>query len=273
MHSTPDARAPEDPSAAPTLTIGPGEVHLWRWVATAEVTRIGAPLLSAAERRRAARFSTLVLEQNYVAAKGLSRHMLGLYLGRPGGEIAIEDDAKGKPRVAVAHLSSAPLHFNITHSGDLLLLAVARDMEVGVDVEQVRSLGDPERDALDLARQCCTSAEVMQLAALPASARPRAFACIWTRKEAVGKACGEGLGLNFRSFAVPYPEQNGTATVPAGPGRPAHGWTVTALDVGHGCEGALASERPPAKLLFGAGVPKTAAAAQATLSAEPWAAP
>lgn len=270
MHSSPDAKAPEDPPSAPVLAIGPGEVHLWRWVATAEVTRIGAPLLSAAERRRAARFATVALEQNYVAARGLSRHMLGLYLGQRGDKIAVEDDAKGKPRVAVAHLPSAPLSFNVTHSGDLLLLAVARDMEVGVDVEQVRSLGERDHDALDLARECCTPAEVARLAALPPAQRPRAFASIWTRKEAVGKACGEGLGLNFRSFAVPYPETSGTALVPAGPGRPAHGWAITALDVGHGCEGALATAHPPSRLLFGSGVPASVAAAQAGLSAEPW---
>ncbi len=267
MHGFPDSRAPD---GAPGLAMIPGEVHLWRWIATPDVTQIGAPLLSAPERRRAARFQTVALEQNYVAARGLSRHMLGLYLGCPGDKLSIEEDAKGKPRLAVPHLPFTPLEFNVTHSGNIVLFAVALDMEVGVDVEQVRPLGERDGDALDLARQSCTSTEVMALAALRPSERPRAFARIWTCKEAVGKACGEGLGMDFRTFAVPFPETEGPAHVPAAPGRPAHAWHVTALPVGLGCEAALASTRPPAQILFGSGVPRSIAEAHAQLSAAHW---
>lgn len=270
MHSIPDPQRAKSASHGPGIPVGEGEAHVWRFLATPEVTRVGAPLLSAAERQRASRFATVALEQNYVALRGLTRHMLGLYLGHPGEQIAVEEDAKGKPHLAVPHLPAAPLAFNITHSGNLLLFAVARGMEVGVDVEQVRSLGERERDALDLARQSCTAAEVAALTALPPAGRPQAFAAIWTRKEAVGKACGEGLGLNFRSFCVPFPETSGTALVPSAPGRPAHAWTVTALDIGHGCVAALASAKPPAALLFGTDLPATAAEVRRRLSPEPW---
>lgn len=267
LHGFPD---PPTPDGASSLPMAAGEVHLWLWIATADVTQIGARLLSAAERRRAAQFQTLALEQHYVAARGLSRHMLGLYLGAPGDKLAIEEDAKGKPRLAVPHLADAPLTFNVTHAGDIVLLAVAPDMEVGVDVEQVRSLGEREDDALDLARQSCTPQELATLAALRPAERPRAFARIWTCKEAVGKACGEGLGLDLQAFAVPYPQLTGAATVPADGRRAAQTFSITALPVGLGCEAALASARPPSRILYGSGVPRTATEARAQLSALPW---
>jgi 4'-phosphopantetheinyl transferase len=108
----------------------------------------------------------------------------------------------------------------VTHSGDLVAVAVART-PVGVDVEQldgrVRPLGG-DGDTQALARLVLADDEQAALAAVGPSARAREFLAAWTRKEAVTKATGDGLRVSFsdvvivtdergpRLVAWPYPQ-------------------------------------------------------------------
>lgn len=63
------------------------------------------------------------------------REILGRYLGLPGEALRFEAGEYGKPRLADPE---AELAFNLSHSGALALVAVAR-REVGVDVERIRT--------------------------------------------------------------------------------------------------------------------------------------
>src|SRR5438552_660293 len=77
--------------------------------------------------------------------------LLAQYLGCPPALIALQRGPHGKPQ-----LVGEPLHFNLSHSGALALLAIARDVAVGVDVERVdRPI--PRQDAL--LTRCFTAAE------------------------------------------------------------------------------------------------------------------
>lgn len=82
------------------------------------------------------------------------------------------------------------IQFNLAHSQDLALVAVTRLGPVGVDVEQLQ----PINDAAELGRQFFSERESTILDALPIAERPAAFFNLWTRKEALLKATGEGIG-------------------------------------------------------------------------------
>jgi 4'-phosphopantetheinyl transferase len=89
------------------------------------------------------------------------------------------------------------LRFNLSHSGDRALLAVAIGREVGVDVEAQAPV-----DALALAAHAFSANERAALAATPAEDRLAAFYRGWTRKESFVKALGCGLSFPLREFDV-----------------------------------------------------------------------
>jgi phosphopantetheinyl transferase len=59
-------------------------------------------------------------------------------------------------------------------------LAVARDREVGIDLEPI----DPGLDVSPLLAVACSQTEAARIAALAPLARPEAFLTCWTLKEA-----------------------------------------------------------------------------------------
>ena len=114
------------------------------------------------------------------------RGVLAIYLGEAAEEIELTRGEHGKPRLAAAPPS---LTFNLSHSGDLALVALARDREVGVDVERVK----PERDLVAVAERALApeAAAAVREAAEPV--RARLFYELWTQHEARLKCFGVGL--------------------------------------------------------------------------------
>ena len=96
--------------------------------------------------------------------------------------------ANGKPRLS-RELGSSDVEFNLSHSNELALLAVARGRELGVDVEHVRE----QFEFQEIAERFFTAKEVAAMRSLPAELQRRAFYKCWTSKEAFLKAKGTGL--------------------------------------------------------------------------------
>lgn len=141
------------------------------------------------ERERAARFHRREDGERFLFAHGTLRLVLADYLQCDPLALRFGAHANGKPFV-----EGADIEFNLSHSGALALIAVARGRRVGVDVEQVRPMPDLER----VAGRVCTPGERATLAGLASPQRDHAFLAMWTRKEALAKATGEGIGGVFR---------------------------------------------------------------------------
>ena len=172
------------------------DIHVWLLaldLPEAELRRLGR-LLSADEAARAERFVHISDRWRYVAAHGFVRLVLAAYLGISPDAVAFRSNSDGKPRLA----HPERLRFNLSHSRRRGLLAVSANREVGVDIEEIRDVGDIE----DLAKTCFSPVEQVALAALPAAQRRWAFFAGWTRKEAFLKALGEGLSRPLDSFDV-----------------------------------------------------------------------
>lgn len=108
------------------------------------------------------------------------------------------ESAAAKPRL----VGSEDLDFSISHSGDAVLVAVTRRLRVGADVEAAPFAAF---DSVALRRRMLTPAESQEISGLePEDARTR-LARLWTAKEAVAKATGQGLASDFRSLVVPPP--------------------------------------------------------------------
>lgn len=159
------------------------------------------PELNPAERDQAGRFRTPDLRRRYVAAHVALRRILSGYVGRRAGEISFSFDGLGKPRLKEGELRDGrSIEFNLAHSGELAIVAVTSGTEIGVDVEQHRSV----RRLEGLARRYFHRDEIaVVLAGDDDQARQPPFFHCWTRKEAILKAIGIGVQYPLESFAVP----------------------------------------------------------------------
>ncbi|MGN6274690.1 MAG: 4'-phosphopantetheinyl transferase family protein [Solirubrobacterales bacterium] len=114
------------------------------------------------------------------------RQVLARYLDLAPSRIAVGRDERGKPRLAK---NGDHLQFNLSHSADLMLVAVARGTQVGVDVEKMKPRGNLLRLA-ERALEPAAAAEVLEAAP---HQRIELFHRAWTQHEARLKCLGGGL--------------------------------------------------------------------------------
>jgi len=145
--------------------------------------------LSSDERNRSARLRFEHDRRRFVVAHGVSRTLLGRYLGIPAGAVRFVYNAFGKPELSP---ELGRLKFNLSHSADLALIAIAEGAEIGVDVELIRE----QSDWAEIARCVFSAAEVDRLNRLPSHLYAKAFFRCWTKNEAYVKARGEGLATS-----------------------------------------------------------------------------
>ena len=98
--------------------------------------------------------------------------------------------------------TTTSIDFSISHSADIVWVALCRTATVGIDLEQLRPLPDAAQLTGQLHPQ-----ERQTLLALPNTELEKAFFRCWTRKEAVLKACGTGLNTPLNSFCVSCEQQ------------------------------------------------------------------
>jgi 4'-phosphopantetheinyl transferase len=165
--------------------------------------------LSAEERARLARLHLREDQQRFLAGRGLLRLLIGAGLNLPAERVEFNYGPFGKPFVAPCAGTPA-LHFNVSHSGKLVLLAFSPAHEVGVDVEEVRR----EPDLETVARQIFSADEHRGWLRLNPAERLTTFYQAWTRHEASLKAMGLGfigeqdaaLDARLVSFDLALPE-------------------------------------------------------------------
>jgi 4'-phosphopantetheinyl transferase len=167
------------------------DLVIWLCPLGLPATKVAAyvALLSKSERERAARFGTSALRHRYVAGRGTLRVILGQELGVAPDCVPIGRGPGGRP----ALLAGRRLDFNVTHTRDVALIALLRDSpaaaRIGVDIEHENRDVSTDR----LARRYLTAREREGLAGLDAEARRKRFIRLWTAKEAMSKATGDGL--------------------------------------------------------------------------------
>jgi hypothetical protein len=96
---------------------------------------------------------------------GILRQVLAVYTGQEPAQIRLQEGRHGKPRLADP---AGRLRFNLSHSGELALVAVSGEFEVGVDVERLR----PKREESFYRDWACHEAHVKCLGIGLLSARP-----------------------------------------------------------------------------------------------------
>ena len=223
--------------ASGTYELPADEVHVWRATLDQppEVMARLLQVLSADEHARAGKFHFDADRNRHIIGRGMSRLLLGHCLGTAANGVRFEYNEFGKPSLQ----RSGGLRFNISHSGELVLVALARGRTIGIDVERMRK----DMAQAEIAERFFSPRECAALAGLPPDMQCDAFFACWTRKEAYLKARGDGLSLPLDQFDVAFmpgevPRLIETRHDPA----EAHRWTIRAPNPGYGCKAALAAE-------------------------------
>jgi 4'-phosphopantetheinyl transferase len=161
------------------------EVHVW--IGMVDQNWPPAEALPQAERERAASFLRPEPARRWVASRWVLRGVLGRYLGVEPAAVELSVGEHGKPRLRD---SAAGLRFNLSHSGEVSLVAVAAEREVGIDVEAV----DEGRDMQALAERALPAADADAVRAAPSERRSAVFYQAWSCHEARLKCLRVGLG-------------------------------------------------------------------------------
>ncbi|MEH8151542.1 4'-phosphopantetheinyl transferase superfamily protein [Aeromonas caviae] len=136
-------------------------------------------------------------QREYLLGRVLLRRLLAERLHCPAGSLAFHIGEHGKPMLCNHHWQ-----FNLSHSGDWLVLALCREGPLGVDIE----MGLRRRPILPLAERFYAPGEYLWLRTLPVQEQDSAFYRLWSRKEAVLKAHGAGIAAGLEKVCF-LPEQ------------------------------------------------------------------
>ena len=226
-----------------------GDAHVWQ----ASLDRSAAELqvlkasLSEDETSRASRFRAEQDRQLYVVSRGIFRAILSSYLNTSPEQVRFVYGREGKPTLHDSW-SHTRISFNLSHSKQFVLYAVAADREVGIDVEWIQ----PSINFRQIAERFFTAEETALIQTLSHEEGLALFYSTWTCKEAFLKATGVGLSLPLDRVAVSFADDQATVALslsskensPVDPSR----WSLHRLKVPSHFAAALAVEGKPVHL-------------------------
>jgi 4'-phosphopantetheinyl transferase len=215
-------------------------VHIWK-------VRLDGPaladseesVLSSDEMARANRFHFEKDRVRFIRCHSALRRLLGEYLALPAPAIRFKYLTNGKPQVD-AEQNPRSLQFNVSHSGELALIAVGAidgEKQLGVDIEKIR--GDVDTNLLS--ERFFSSLEREGLRWLPEHLRVPGFFACWTRKEAFLKATGDGLSVPLADFSVgTHPDRDPEVAEIRGDAHAGKQWFLADLNVEEDYRAAMA---------------------------------
>jgi 4'-phosphopantetheinyl transferase len=196
-----EALLPNMHRADPLLPLPAGDIHLWLCphgeAGDPALDAVYHALLTPQELLQKDRFHFARDRHRYLLTRVLVRSVLSRYAPIEPNDWHFANGPFGRPRIdGLEAEETRSLDFNLSHTAGLIVLAIARNIELGVDVENTRRSA-----VLEAVDHYFAPAEASSLGALPAALQPHRFFELWTLKESYIKARGMGLQIPLDSFA------------------------------------------------------------------------
>ena len=158
--------------------------------------------LSDQEKAQADKFINTNLKDKYIISHGLLRHLLAFYVRIKPQNIQYSINQFGKP-----FLTNCRIQFNMSHSKDYATYIIALDYQVGIDIEWK----DKTINFQEIADLVLSPAEINIFNKLNSEEQFHAFYNIWTKKEAIIKAIGQGLSYPIKTIDIMNSIENNEA--------------------------------------------------------------
>ncbi len=217
------------------MEIEAGLVDIWNGSLDIEPDTLQALLavLNEGEKEKAGSFKLTMMRNRFIAVRGLLRQTLASYLATSPADLQFETGEFGKPRLACNSL-----YFNLSHTKDKLLIAVADFPDIGIDLEIVQP-----RPSLDkLAERVFSDSELHAWRQIRSEDRLACFYRLWTKKEAFVKAVGRGIALGLELCEFELGEGGQLLAIPNEYGSAAD-WLVSELDISPDASAALVTPK------------------------------
>jgi 4'-phosphopantetheinyl transferase len=213
-------------------------VHVWRIQISTNLSLLQhlSNTLNDAEKVRGNKYIYERDRNRFVVSRGAQRFILSKYLNTHPTLLDFALGDNKKPYIVTN--DGQGLQFNLSHSGDWILLAVSA-RAVGSDIEYVDSTFNYE----DILPQHFSEEESAYINQENSTER---FYTLWTRKEALLKATGQGLGNHLKHA----PALNGLYTMHPSLSGNASNWQIKSFYVHDGYIGSIAVEGISAVLQF-----------------------
>ncbi len=153
-------------------------------------------ILAQDERQRADKFLFPKDRLRFSRTRFALRLILSQYLKCQAEEIKFHYGEKGRPELAWPDQKN--LNFNLSHSDDFALIAVAKNRHIGIDINAVSGPSNWR----EMAKRSFSATEQSSISALDKPQQVLGFHQIWTQKEAYTKALGLGYSYGFQNFSV-----------------------------------------------------------------------
>lgn len=238
------AEGPTWQLAPATGAVTPAEVHVWR-ASLQQPTPVRLQLwetLTTDERSRALRYRQEPLQHAWIVGRGVVRSLLSRYLECLPAAIQFAYTDRGKP--ILAQPPHPALAFNVTHSHQMLLCAIAWHCEIGIDVEHQRAIAQ----LTDIVERYFSPAEQATILAAPSQHRSAEFFRLWTLKEAICKATGQGIQGLAETTLTCHTQPMQVQTVYGQP--PSQTWSLHSFSPEPNYVGAIAYTAPPRSLRY-----------------------
>lgn len=181
------------------LNLKQDQAQIWYFDLDQIVDKINlfTSIMSPDELKRADKFHFEIDKNRYVCARGILRTLIFCQSGIKPSFIKYHLTQYGKPELE-KDLNKSSLKFNLSHSKNCLCIGITYDIEIGVDIEFI----DPIPELTDLAKTYLSPKEYEHIIKLPEQHRYRDFYLLWTKKEAITKALGQGLSIPLRDIEI-----------------------------------------------------------------------
>jgi 4'-phosphopantetheinyl transferase len=243
----------------PDPTLDSREIHLWcafcEAIEDEALLRQYHALLSESERQQQARFYFPHDRHRYLITRALTRTVLSRYADVAPRDWTFRASAHGRPEICNDVPAARLISFNISHSRNFVIIALTRELPLGVDTEDCATREPP----LEIADRFFAPEEVSELRSLPAQRQLKRFFQYWTLKESYIKARGLGLAIPLDQFSFDLrAEQHVTLTTRPSLGDPAERWRFWQFQVCPANMIAVCAQRVadgPQQLVFRQAVP------------------
>ncbi|MSP53241.1 MAG: 4'-phosphopantetheinyl transferase superfamily protein [Gammaproteobacteria bacterium] len=170
----------------------PDTAHIY--LVNLDQIKVDLNILTTDEQARAHKMHFATHQQRTAKARAILRLLLSQYTHILPGDLQFSTYEYGK-----LYLADHTVQFNLAHSHDYAVFAFTRDIEIGVDIEQPRTI---EFDAI--AKRIMSDTEYVYWSSLTPrnDEQIKLFFQIWTRKEALVKATGDGLSGPLKSLST-----------------------------------------------------------------------
>ena len=215
-------------------------IHVWSFTldASQDVQLRCYGVLSPEERARADRFRFDRDREHFVVAHAYLRFLLGRYCGMRPGDVVLGHSETDKPMVLRHGMQGSDVMFNLTHSHGRGMIAVSKDIPVGIDLEPVR----PDMPHVSLAKRYFSPAEGRAIEQSQGDIQPGLFCRYWVGKESMLKGKGLAFGFHWTGASWSYPRPRTRASSIGGKESQAEVWRVRFLPLDSGWLGAVAAQ-------------------------------